>query len=69
MFLISSTCVARSILITLISANLIRSAKVQIIKAHYNNSLFSCYVISCTNIPLSTLFSSTFSLCHSIVVK
>jgi len=41
----------------------------QIIKAHYDISLFSSYVISCTNIPLSTLCSNHFSLRSSIMVK
>lgn len=43
--------------------------RLQIIKAHYDISLFSCYVISCTNIPLSTPFCNTFSLWSSITVK
>jgi hypothetical protein len=43
--------------------------RLQIIKAHYDISLFSCYVISHTNIHLSTLFSIIFSLRSSITVK
>ena len=44
--------------------------RLQIIKApHYDISLFSCYVISSTNIPLSSPFSKTFSLCSYLVVK
>jgi len=43
--------------------------RLQIMEAHYYVSLFSCYVISRTNIHLSTLFSITFSLRSSITVK